>query len=302
MPRIRTARRRAPARPPAAVVPAYALYGEPLQSGVPDMLHVETIAQRSRLHGFEIGVHRHAALFQILVIRGGRVDAQLDQRTLELTGPCAITVPALAAHGFRFSRDIDGAVFTIAQPQVALLTGALPAPGSLVQLRALAPVGRPLLDAADALRADYAAADRWRALAIDAALRRLLVELGRALPMGAAAHQDAPARALHHVQAYGALVDARFRTQPPLAELANQLGITPTQLNRCCRRVLGRSALDVLHARVLLEAQRELKYTITSIKQIALGLGFVDPGYFTRFFVRHTGRTPSSWRQAGDAA
>jgi AraC family transcriptional activator of pobA len=107
---------------------------------------------------------------------------------------------------------------------------------------------------------------------------------------------------LQHVRRYQALVEAQFRRQPGLPELAEPLGITPTQLNRVCHRVLGHSALGVLHARLLLEAQRELGYTTMSVKQVAIGLGFADAGYFTRWFQRLTGRTPSLWRQAAAAA
>ena len=32
------------------------------------------------------------------------------------------------------------------------------------------------------------------------------------------------------------------------------------------------------------------------MKQIGLGLGFADAGYFTRFFQRLTGHTPTAWR------
>jgi AraC family transcriptional activator of pobA len=53
---------------------------------------------------------------------------------------------------------------------------------------------------------------------------------------------------------------------------------------------------------VLLEAQRDLAYTTLSIKQIALGLGFGDAGYFTRFFQRLSGRTPTQWRGQAYAA
>ena len=92
-------------------------------------------------------------------------------------------------------------------------------------------------------------------------------------------------------------MEARFRLQPRVAELAEELGITPTQLNRLCRAVLGHSALDVLHARTVLEAQRQLAYTTASVKQIGLDLGFADPGYFTRFFQRLAGSTPTDWRE-----
>ena len=103
-------------------------------------------------------------------------------------------------------------------------------------------------------------------------------------------------RALAQVQQLQELVEQRFRTQPSVADLAACIGITPTQLNRVCRKVLGHSALAVLHARLGLEAQRELAYTTLSVKQVALGLGFADAGYFTRFFQRVTGYTPGAWR------
>jgi AraC family transcriptional activator of pobA len=61
--------------------------------------------------------------------------------------------------------------------------------------------------------------------------------------------------------------------------------------------VLGHSALGVLHALLMLEAQRDLAYTTLSIKQIALGLGFGDAAYFTRFFAREAGMTPTAWRE-----
>ena len=97
---------------------------------------------------------------------------------------------------------------------------------------------------------------------------------------------------------YRALVESRFRQQPTLVPMAAELGISATHLNRACRRLLGQSALQVLHARIVLEAQRELAYTAMSIKQVVLGLGFDDAGYFTRFFQRATSSTPSQWRAA----
>ena len=83
---------------------------------------------------------------------------------------------------------------------------------------------------------------------------------------------------------------------------AAELGITPTQLNRACQQVLGHSASQVLHQRLLLEAQRDLAYTAMTVGEIALDLGFCEAGYFTRFFRQRVGVTPGQWRQrAGQA-
>lgn len=288
-------------------LPAYALYGDAPRSPLADRLHCESIAARSRLHDWEIRPHRHAALFQILVVRRGRFEALIDGRTLRLAGPAVVTVPVLAAHGFRFAPDIAGSVFTVADAQLqAVLAGdaalrALLQPARALELRRGDPALRELLAAAQALADELQGGRAWRATALDAALLRLLVALARVLPTAAPA-EARPARALAHVRRYQALVDARFREQPRLTELAAQTGITPTQLNRVCRQVLGHPALGVLHARLLLEAQRDLAYTAMSVKQIALDLGFSDAAYFTRFFRRGCGLSPSAWRAQAAAA
>ena len=67
---------------------------------------------------------------------------------------------------------------------------------------------------------------------------------------------------------------------------------------RVCREVLDTSALGALHARLVLEAKRDLAYTILSVKEIALTLGFADAAYFTRFFTKETGLAPGAFRQA----
>src|SRR5207344_2664067 len=47
---------------PGAKVPAFFLYGEPLQPPDERVVHVETIAARSRLHDWVIEPHRHRDL------------------------------------------------------------------------------------------------------------------------------------------------------------------------------------------------------------------------------------------------
>jgi AraC family transcriptional activator of pobA len=283
-----------------ARLPAYTLYGEADAAPGPDRLHCESIRERSRLHDWEIRPHRHAALCQILLIESGGAVAWLDGETVALQGPALVTVPALAAHGFRFDPDIVGMVFTLAEAHLgALLQGHAGLMAHVMRLRSLRlqlPLGVGLLQAARALRTEAQGHASWRAAALDASLIQLAVAIARSVPLDRA--QDAPAasRALGHVQRLRGLVERAFRHQPSQAALALQLGITPTQLNRACQQILGHPAQRVLHARLMLQAQRELAYTELAIKQIALELGFVDAAYFTRFFRRHAGVSPGAWR------
>ena len=288
-----------------AALPTYALYGEQRRRQATEALHVERIAERSQRHDWEIQPHRHESLFQILHIQQGSAQAALDGASPALQGPCVLLVPALVPHGFVFAPQVEGTVITVLEPHLQrLLHNAPPLAARLMRPQwrhwPAGDAGAAAVSAAVAqLQASYADSGAWRDLALDAALLQLAVALGRQLPdegRPPAATPVGGARALGHVRRFQALVEAQFRSQPTLARLARELGITPTQLNRVCHQVLGHAALAVLHGRLVLEAQRDLAYTALSIKQIAGGLGFADAGYFTRFFQRQTGHTPSAWR------
>jgi AraC family transcriptional activator of pobA len=286
-------------------LPTYLFYGEDTGLAAADVMHCESIAERSSVHSWEIRPHRHETLMQIFCVESGRVEMLLDGAREQLAGPSVITVMPLAAHGFRWSPDVRGSVFTILEPHLQQLLVREPTlRDAVLRSRAMkiSPAQRRTLrDAVEALREEHAVHGPWRAAAVDAALMRLLIALGRTLPPEAPAQSSLGDRALLHVQRFRALVDQRFCEQPPLGEFAAELGITTTQLNRVCRSVLGHPALAVLHARLCLEAQRELAYTTVGIKHIAYRLGFSDAGYFTRFFERETGVTPSAWRAAAGA-
>ena len=286
-------------------LPTYALYGEtggkPAYGADIGWLHCESIAERSRLHDWEIGVHRHESLFQLLAIRSGSCDTTLDGQRLKLRGPCLVTVPALVVHGFHFSPDVKGIVATVLEQRVQGLLDGDPALKEHVLRPHAQAISRDTATGIDravqALLREYHGHADWRGVALDVTLLHLLVLAGRALTDVARASEPHGQRALDHVQRFRHAIARRFREQPSMAACADELGITPTQLNRACQQVLGHNALGVLHARLLLEAQRELAYTTMSVKQIAFGLGFADAAYFTRFFQRHTGRTPSASRE-----
>ena len=286
--------------PVAQHLPTYLLYAE--DAGLPpsDVMHAESIAERSSLHSWEIRPHRHEALFQVFHVESGTAEIVLDGQPHRLRGPGVITITALAVHGFRWTSDVRGTVFTILESHIRqLLANEDGLRDAVLQTRCeqIPPAQRRgVLQAVAALSSEYAQHAPWRTAAVDAAMTQLFVTLGRALPSAQAKEAGVGDRAVGHVQRLRTLVDERFREQPTLGQFAAEIGITTTQLNRACRAVLGHPALAVLHARICLEAQRELAYTTLSVKHIAYKLGFTDAGYFTRFFERETGATPSVWR------
>jgi AraC family transcriptional activator of pobA len=80
-------------------------------------------------------------------------------------------------------------------------------------------------------------------------------------------------------------------------DYAAMLSVTPTHLSRRVKAVSGRTAGDVIFDRIMLEAKRQLVFTDKPVAEIAYGLDFSSPSYFTRFFTRQAGETPKAFRR-----
>lgn len=289
-----------------STIPNYALYGTEAQPAWYDSVHAERICERSGAHNFDIAPHFHDALIQVLYVSSGTGEARIDDRRWPVAPQSLILVPARSVHAFRWTPDIDGPVVTAAQRPLESLA-AVAAPELLEHIR------RPVvLDAGiaprhadaltplfDALLRESRMHEPGQGAAGTALLLAVFVQVARiAATLQAAGGADGAARSRKaaQIERFRALVDARFRERLPIEHYAAELGLSAGQLTRLCREVLGRSSLDVVNARVVHEAQRELVYSSLSVKQIAGLLGFADEAYFGRFFRKQTGLRPTAFR------
>ncbi|MFC0514291.1 helix-turn-helix domain-containing protein [Mucilaginibacter angelicae] len=76
-------------------------------------------------------------------------------------------------------------------------------------------------------------------------------------------------------------------------DFASCLAVHTNHLNRSVKEITGQTTSRHISVRILKEAQALLKHTDWSIAQIAAGLGFEEPAYFTNFFKKHTGISPA---------
>jgi AraC family transcriptional activator of pobA len=280
-------------------IPAFVLYGEPF--GTPaDMLHVEPIEARSRLYSWEIDAHTHHGLHQILWVASGPAEIALDATHERCEGPLAVVIPPGVVHAFRFTRQTDGLVLTF-NPG-AVIEGDVPATG--LALRDLFAGPRVLhfqpSAATDRIRTLFA--DLWDEFSsADAAGSPVPLWLARAIIWRLARHGAMQTRSGGEpalFTRFTILVEAHHREHWPIARYARQLGLSPERLNRLTRAETGKPALELVHARLALEACRRLTYIAAPISKLAFELGFADPAYFCRFFKRHTGRNPRDYRRA----
>ena len=94
------------------------------------------------------------------------------------------------------------------------------------------------------------------------------------------------------LQKYEDLIETQFITEKQVKKYAIQLGISANYLNVLSQKYFGKSALDMINERVILEIKRLLLRTNCSISEIAYKIGFNELSYFSRFFKRNTGMTP----------
>lgn len=282
-------------------VPVFQLYGEASEWLVPDLIHVESIAARSRLHNWEIRPHRHHGLLQLLWLDRGEARLQLDGEEGELASGELILIPQQCVHGFRFSRQAGGLVVTVAYPLLSRLGGDIegrvagmtrPLLCRLAGLPARAAIEALL----SALGQEYPNPAEGRGVLLESMMAAVLIWLIRESEPVADAMESA--RAQRHLARFSAEVERSYALHLPLQHYADKLGISIAHLNALCRRLTRSSALEMIHARLMLEARRSLAYTSMSVRDIAESLGFADPAYFTRFFRQRTGGiAPRDFRQ-----
>jgi AraC-like DNA-binding protein len=99
------------------------------------------------------------------------------------------------------------------------------------------------------------------------------------------------------LQQFKQLINKHFLELHLVADYAQLLRISAGYLNEVIKQQSGKTAIEHIHERILLEAKRQLLHTGASMKEIAYNLGFEDAAYFSRFFKRLTGQTPAAFRQ-----
>jgi len=90
----------------------------------------------------------------------------------------------------------------------------------------------------------------------------------------------------------------RRRKPAKVSDYADEMCITPNYLNRLIRVQTGHSAMDWIEISRMNLAKSLLKQGDLQIAQIAESVGIDDPSYFTRFFKKNEGCTPSEYRDS----
>ena len=288
-------------------IPAYCLYGEPLQAPDERLIHVETIASRSQRHEWNIRPHRHRDLYQVLVVHHGSVTARVDSSNTRLRAPAALVVPPGAVHSFVFEAGTVGIVISFAPGLVADLVAASPGFAEFLATARSSTLLRAVVQQTDLavlgdmLLREFARSAPGRHHALRGLLGALLANLWRLCAETTRSTNDHLGARQELVARFRKSIEEHLRLHRSVSVYASELGVSESRLRRACLTVTGQTAVAVIQTRMLVEAERLLRYTTMTIAQVAYHLGFEDPAYFSRFFTRHTGLSPRRFRTQDDA-
>ncbi|WP_309085237.1 helix-turn-helix domain-containing protein [Chelativorans sp.] len=284
-------------------VPNYRLYREKSGESEGFWLHSETLPLRSRLHNWEIALHRHEALFQVFVLEAGEGELLGARERRPFAAPAAIYVAPGAAHGFRYAPNADGLVITALADRLPPIRASDPAISTFLARAQIVPLSGTEAALVGPLAAriheELHRAGPGSDILLEAMVTELVLRLARAGAQAGGAGEPAATRERdrRRVHALITLLSAHCREHRPVGFYAEKLGLSPAHLNRIVRRETGASVQELASRHLVRAARRELVFTPTPVQAIAYSLGFQDPAYFNRFFKRQTGMTPGAFRE-----
>ncbi|WP_428312867.1 helix-turn-helix domain-containing protein [Hydrocarboniphaga sp.] len=278
-------------------VPKYQLYGEHSTEVDDRYVHVESIRARSEPNSWHIRPHSHRDLHHLLLVLTGGGQMHAEDRLYDFAAPALIRVPACFVHGFRFATGTEGWIITSSNALLGRFQNDYPELEPVFSRAVVLPLlsPGPVQALFDRLVAEFQSPGPAHRAAMESSLVSLLVAVLRLSDDKTSSPPDRSADS-PLVMRFLQLLDAGFRGTQSIADYVSMLHVSHERLRQACLRLTGVPPLEHLSCRRLLEAKRELLYTNMSIAQIAASCGLQDPAYFSRFFTKRCGVSPSVFR------
>lgn len=99
------------------------------------------------------------------------------------------------------------------------------------------------------------------------------------------------------VMQFFALLETQFFSLHLVRQYAQELNCTDKFLGETLKTHTGKGTQEHINQRLMLEAKRLLQYSDLNAREIGYRLGFEDPAHFGKFFKKHAGCSPGSFRQ-----
>jgi AraC family transcriptional activator of pobA len=98
------------------------------------------------------------------------------------------------------------------------------------------------------------------------------------------------------VKKFKQLIEEKYMDNHSVKHYAGLLSITQNHLSETVKDITGRTPLDLINEKMILEIKRMLLHSELNISEIAYHLNFEDQSYFSKYFKKNTGLTPIEFR------
>lgn len=127
-------------------------------------------------------------------------------------------------------------------------------------------------------------------------LKRLIIYITRLARTGYVPGKKLQDEKFHTIRKFNLLVEGHFKSEHSVSFYAQQLYKSPKTLSNLFALFNQKPPSQIIQERITMEAKRLLCYTDQSIKHITFELGFEDVPYFSNFFKKNAGISPSDFR------
>jgi AraC family transcriptional activator of pobA len=276
------------------------LYGDASARHSPEYIFLELIATRSKLFNWSINTHVHLNLFQLFVIERGSVVFQTETGSTTCNTSCLFLVPPAILHGLDYSPDVYGHILTLSE---TLVEEIFPTSSPIWQTFNQAYLIRTFEETSDfhsfktliqSIEFELFSDKAERIPMLKALFATLIIKLHRLVKQDEDQKMDNLTMG-HFRRFQKQIKSADFPKSIP--QFAAELNITPVHLNRICRTVAGKSAIQLVQEHLIGEGKKYLIHTSYSVSEIAYLLKFEYPNYFARLFKKYTGVSPVEFRE-----
>jgi AraC family transcriptional activator of pobA len=289
-------------------VPSFFLYGEAPRDDDDPTLHVEPIEFRSAPHHWKISPHVHRTLHQLIFVLRGNGVSLAEATIVAYRSPALVVVPAGTVHGFNFEPGTEGFVMSITDQLLREISrrdvgiASFFDTSATLELSAESLRSTDLVPGFNMLAREFARTLPGRFVALEGWVRVIVASARRLARPAIQSADGAAGRHQRLVMRFRELIEGAYREGWSLAEYASKLRVSESRLRNACLSISEQAPMQLVHARILVEAKRQLLYTSMSVSEVAYGLGFDDPAYFTRFFSQRTGTSPRAFRLSSQHA
>lgn len=99
------------------------------------------------------------------------------------------------------------------------------------------------------------------------------------------------------VRKFNILVEKNFKTHHKVLDYAAFLFKSPKTISNVFSKFQGKTPLEVINYRIILESKRLMMFSDKSVQEIAYELGYEDAGHFSKFFKKHNNCSPADFKK-----